>query len=56
MRLALARATSPHSKVLSMVTGDFSWVVSAEDRVVKATAVASGQGDAAEEQGASASL
>ena len=49
MRLAVANATAPQRKVLSMVTGDFNWVVAAEDRLVKATAVASGQGDASEE-------
>ena len=56
LRLAVANATAPQRKVLSMVTGDFNWVVAAEDRLVKATAVASGQGDAAEEQDASATL
>eukprot|EP00959_Pyramimonas_sp_CCMP1952_P033819 709854-Pyramimonas_sp.AAC.1 len=38
MRLAVASATAPQSKVLSTVTGDFNWVVAAGDRLAKAAA------------------
>ncbi|CAK0828349.1 unnamed protein product, partial [Prorocentrum cordatum] len=56
MRLAVADSTAPQSEAFSMVTGDLHWMVAAEDMLVKATAEASGQGDASEEQDASATL
>ena len=56
MRRAMAASMAPQSEVLSIVTGDFNWVVRQEDRVSLATGLPAEDRDADEERDAAATL